>query len=141
MFYESEKLEEDVPLHFYGIGSGCRLDLKALEATFKLSIEASFTFKVIAFLEVKGTDHVGDVKRRVMKIIVDEEEEDIKLNNVVIFHNPKNCRQTYNELDCDRYSLNKYGVQPHDYLVYIVYRKGSQCADIEDSRRSRHIHW
>ena len=141
MFYDAEKLEDDVPLHFYGIETGCRLDLKALEATFKLSVEASYAFKVIAFLEVKGTDHVGDVRRRVMKIIVDEEEEDIKLNNVVIFHNPKNCRQTYNELDCDRYTLNKYGVEPHDYLVYIVYRKGSQCADIEDSRRSKHIHW
>ena len=141
VFYDSEKLAEDVPLHFYGISNKSRLDLKTLDATFKLSIEASFTFKVVAFLEVKGTDHVGEVKRRVMKIITDEEEEDIKMNNVVIFHNPKNCRQTYNELDCDRYTLNRYGVEPHDYLVYVIYRKGSQCADIEDSRKTHHIHW
>ena len=141
MFYNSDKLEEDVPLHFYEIPNRGRLDLKTLDASFKISIEASFAFKVVAFLEVKGTDHVGEVKRKVMKIIADEEEEDIKMNNVVIFHNPKNCRQTYNELDCDRYTLNRYGLEPHDYLVYIIYRKGSQCADMDDSRRMYHIHW
>ena len=140
VFFQSEKLLEDLPLHFYGITNNSQVHLKCLDASFKVAIEASGSFKVVDFLEVKGTEHVADVKRRVLRIIVNEEEADLKLDDVVIFHNPKNCRQTYNELDCDRFTLNKYGVEPYDYFVYIVYRAESPCAEIEDARKLRHIH-
>ncbi len=140
IFHRGEKLVEEHPLHFYGITNHSRIDVKCLDASFKVAIESSGAFKVVDFLEVKGTEHVGDVKRRMLKIIADVEEADLKLNDVVIFHNPKNCRQTYNELDCDKFTLNKYGVEPHDYLVYITYRIDSPCANIPDSHKLHHVH-
>ena len=76
---------------------------------------------MVKSLTFRGTDILADVTSKVRKVISEVEGVDVQDDDIVLFHRPKNCNSTFNELDCEMYTLNDYHVSPHDRLMYIRY--------------------
>ena len=105
----------------YGISPDCNNDVKRLDAAYKVRIVDPYTYTMMQVLDVRGTDSILNVKKRVLDLINREEQADD--NNVVIFHEPGNNRHIFTELDCDSEKLDLYKVKPYDNLFCVFYHK------------------
>ena len=88
MYYNSNKLKYDKPLHQQGIANDSHIYMQCGDATFKVGLVDAFSFKMKQFLEVQGTDKVCDVKDRVIEVINGSSGKVEKANpdSVVLFH-------------------------------------------------------
>ena len=140
-FYNSEKLDNKKPLHFYGLYEGSKVDLCSLRAKLKLYLENAQQYKMVKILEFKGTDTIADVTGKVLKVIQQKEAAYVQNDDIVLFHRPRECSVTFNDLDCETSTLNEYFVDHFDRLIYIRYNSADMChADIEYEGKQRRIY-
>ena len=129
IYYNSNKLEYDKPLHQQGIAYDSHIYMKCVDATFRVCLVDAYSFKMKQFLEVRGTDKVRSVKDRVIEAIKESSGKGRKAShdNVVLFHKQPECVD-YTELDSGQ--LGKYEVKPYDYLYYVWYKSFSDSPNI-----------
>ena len=132
LFLNSQLLEDEKPLHFYGIVDGSVIDLTSLRASFRVTLVDAFSYRWVRVIEVKGTDTVAKVKSEIMEIIKIDERRTLRGGDLVLFYRPLNGPVTFDEMDCDALTMSKYGVEPYDELFYTRYNTGkSEDIDID----------
>ena len=97
---------------------------------------------MVKILEFKGTDTIPYIRSEILKVISKREDADVQKHDIVLFHRPKECSKTFNELDCDTSILNDYQITPYDKLMYIRYNfEENEHADIQyEGRQPRLYH-
>ena len=139
IYYNSNKLDYDKPLHQQSIANDSHIYMKCVDATFKVSLVDAYSFNMKQFLEVRGTDKVGDVKDKVIEAINGSSGIGKKASRdtVVLFHQQQQCVD-YTELDSGQ--LGKFEVKPYDYLYYVWYKSFADAADISYQGHKRRIY-
>ena len=137
MYYNSNKLEYDKPVHLQGIVKDSHIYMKCVDATCMVTLVDAFSFTMTQFLEVRETDNVSDVKARVIETINESSGKDEKASrdNVVLFHQQGD---DYTALDSNQ--LEKYEVKPYDYLYYVWYKSFEDSPQINYQGQLRHIY-
>ena len=70
LFLNSLLLEDEKPLHFYGIVDGSVIDLTSLRAaSFRVTLVDAFSYRWVRVIEVKRTDTVAKVKSKIMEVV------------------------------------------------------------------------